>query len=68
MQAVRVLVAPQMGEAQWGRLHLLDGLAPAMRTMRISKDSACKGCVNLVYPHTSSQRKLGSLSDPADNA
>lgn len=68
MQAVRVLVAPQMGEAQWGRLHLLDGLAPAMRTMRISKDSACKGCGNLVYPHTSSQRKLGSLSDPADNA
>lgn len=44
MQAVRLLVAPQMGEAAWGELFLLDGLAPAMRRMRITRDPACKGC------------------------
>lgn len=46
LQAVRVLLAEVggLGEPQWGRLHLLDGLKPAMRTMRISKDAACQGC------------------------
>jgi molybdopterin/thiamine biosynthesis adenylyltransferase len=44
LQAVRVLVAPGMGEPQWGALHLLDGLAPAMRTMRIAKDPECRAC------------------------
>ncbi|MEO0062098.1 MAG: hypothetical protein RLZZ08_658 [Pseudomonadota bacterium] len=46
MQAVRVLLAPTggMGDEQWGRLHLLDGLAPSMRTLKIAKDPACKAC------------------------
>ena len=44
MQAVRVLVTPQMGDPQWGRLHLLDGLTPAMRTLTIAKDLACRAC------------------------
>jgi len=44
MQAVRVLIAPQMGEPQWGQLHVLDGLKPGMRTMRIAKDPACRTC------------------------
>lgn len=46
MQAVRVLLAPTggLGDAQWGRLHLLDGLAPGMRTLKIAKDPACRAC------------------------
>jgi molybdopterin/thiamine biosynthesis adenylyltransferase len=44
MQAVRALVAPQMGDPQWGRLHLMDGLKPGMRLLKIAKDPACRGC------------------------
>ena len=46
LQAVRVLVASTggMGDPQWGKLHLLDGLKPAMRTLAIAKDPACKAC------------------------
>jgi len=46
LQAIRALLAPVggMGEAQWGRLHLLDGLKPGMRTLTIAKDPGCKGC------------------------
>jgi len=46
MQAIRILVASTggMGDPQWGKLHLLEGLTPAMRTMSIAKDPACKGC------------------------
>lgn len=46
MQAVRVLLAPTggLGDAQWGRLHLLDGLTPGMRTLKIAKDPACRAC------------------------
>ena len=46
MQAVRVLLADVggMGDAQWGKLHLLDGLAPGMRTMNIAKDPGCRAC------------------------
>jgi len=46
LQAIRVLLAPVggLGDPQWGKLHLLDGLAPSLRTMTIAKDSACKGC------------------------
>lgn len=46
MQAVRVLLAPVggMGDAQWSRLHVLDGLKPGMRTMKIVKDPECKAC------------------------
>ena len=46
LQAVRVLldgVSP-LGDPQWGRLHLLDGLKPEMRAIRIAKDPECRGC------------------------
>jgi molybdopterin/thiamine biosynthesis adenylyltransferase len=46
MQACRVLLAgiSRLGDPMWGRLHLLDGLAPGMRTLRIAKDAECWGC------------------------
>ena len=46
LQAIRVLLAPTggMGDPQWGKLHLLDGLKPAMRTLNVAKDPGCKGC------------------------
>jgi molybdopterin/thiamine biosynthesis adenylyltransferase len=46
LQAVRVLLAGAggLGDPQWGKLHVLDGLAPGMRTMRIAKDPACRAC------------------------
>jgi molybdopterin/thiamine biosynthesis adenylyltransferase len=46
LQASRVLLAPTggLGDPQWGKLHLLDGLAPSLRTMSIAKDPACTGC------------------------
>ena len=46
MQAVRVLLAGRasFGDPQWGRLHLLDGLKPAMRSFRIAKDLNCSAC------------------------
>jgi len=46
MQAVRVLVQGKaaLGDPQWGQLHLFEGLVPSLRTMRIAKDSECRGC------------------------
>jgi molybdopterin/thiamine biosynthesis adenylyltransferase len=46
LQAIRVLLAGKaaLGDPQWGKLHLLDGLEPGLRTMRIAKDPACRGC------------------------
>lgn len=46
MQAVRVLLAgvSRFGDPQWGRLHVLDGMQPGMRTVTIAKDPDCKGC------------------------
>jgi molybdopterin-synthase adenylyltransferase len=46
LQAIRVLLASSggMGDPQWGKLHLLDGLAPSMRTLGIAKDPGCKAC------------------------
>lgn len=44
LQAVRLLVAPGMGDPQWSTLHLLDGLAPSMRGFRIAKDPECRTC------------------------
>lgn len=46
MQAIRVLLAPQggMGDPQFGTLHLLDGLTPALRSLNIAKDPGCRGC------------------------
>jgi hypothetical protein len=46
LQAIRALLAGSggMGDPLWGKLHLLDGLKPGMRTMRIAKDPECRGC------------------------
>jgi molybdopterin/thiamine biosynthesis adenylyltransferase len=46
MQAIRVLLdgVSTFGDPQWGMLHVLDGLKPGMRTMRIAKDPECRGC------------------------
>ncbi|WP_298469664.1 HesA/MoeB/ThiF family protein [uncultured Erythrobacter sp.] len=46
MQAVRVLLAgvSMFGDPMWGKLHLLDGMKPGMRTLTISKDPECRGC------------------------
>jgi molybdopterin/thiamine biosynthesis adenylyltransferase len=46
MQAIKVLLegVSALGDPQWGRLHILDGLAPGMRTIRIAKDPTCRAC------------------------
>jgi molybdopterin/thiamine biosynthesis adenylyltransferase len=46
LAAVRVILEGRsaLGDPQWSRLHVLDGLAPSLRTMRISKDPECRGC------------------------
>ncbi len=46
MQAIRVLLEGKaaLGDPQWGRLHLFDGLAPSLRTLTIAKDPACRAC------------------------
>jgi hypothetical protein len=46
MQALRVVTAgvATLGDPQWGQLHVLDGLAPSLRKMRIAKDPACGTC------------------------
>jgi len=46
MQACRVLLTgvSRFGDPMWGRLHLLDGMQPGMRTLKIVKDAGCKGC------------------------
>jgi len=46
MQAIKVVLTgvSALGDPGWGKLHILDGLAPGMRTIRIAKDPACKGC------------------------
>ncbi|MDD3798079.1 MAG: HesA/MoeB/ThiF family protein [Novosphingobium sp.] len=46
MQAMRVILqgVSTLGDPQWGMLHVLDGLAPSLRTMRIAKDPNCRAC------------------------
>ncbi|MFN3990447.1 MAG: HesA/MoeB/ThiF family protein [Erythrobacter sp.] len=46
MQAIKVLLTgvSALGDPGWGKLHILDGFAAGMRTIRIAKDPACKGC------------------------
>ena len=46
MAAIRVAVAGTcaLGDPQWGRLHLLDGLAPTVRTITVPRDDSCRGC------------------------
>lgn len=42
MEAIRVITG--FGDDTAGKLHLIDGLTPAMRTIRMPKDPACKTC------------------------
>ena len=42
LEAIRALTG--FGEDPAGRLHIFDGLKPAMRTLRIVKDPACRAC------------------------
>ncbi len=46
MQALRIALAGRatLGEPQWGKLQLLDAMAPSLRTLTIAKDPACQGC------------------------
>jgi molybdopterin/thiamine biosynthesis adenylyltransferase len=46
MQAIRVLLAGHaaLGDPQWGRLQLFDGIAPSLRTLTIAKDPQCRAC------------------------
>jgi molybdopterin/thiamine biosynthesis adenylyltransferase len=46
LQALRVALAGSsaLGDPQYGRLHLLEGLVPGLRTLTIAKDPACRGC------------------------
>jgi len=46
MHAIRVLLqgTAALGDPQWGKLHLIEGLVPSLRTMRIAKDPECSGC------------------------
>jgi adenylyltransferase/sulfurtransferase len=42
MEAIRAITG--FGADTGGKLHIFEGLAPAMRTIRIVKDPACKAC------------------------
>lgn len=46
MAAMRVLLegVSTLGDPQWGQLHVVDGLKPSLRTMRIARDPECRGC------------------------
>ena len=42
MEAIRQIAG--FGAEAAGRLHLFDGLEPSLRTLRVVKDPACRGC------------------------
>jgi molybdopterin/thiamine biosynthesis adenylyltransferase len=54
MSAIRIILAaagvsagfsgPSLADPQWGRLHLLDGLATSLRPIALAKDPACRAC------------------------
>jgi molybdopterin/thiamine biosynthesis adenylyltransferase len=48
MEAVRRIVG--FGDPAVGKLHVFDGLEPAMRTLRIVKDPGCSACGSGVEP------------------
>ncbi len=52
LQAIKVLLAgtANLGNPGWGRLHILDGLTPGLRTVRIAKDPTCKTCGPALTP------------------
>lgn len=46
LQAVKALLdgTASLAGPGWGRVHLLDGLAPGLRNFAIAKDPACRAC------------------------
>jgi molybdopterin-synthase adenylyltransferase len=42
LEAIRVI--HPFGDVQSGKLHIIDGLAPAMRSIRMPKDPGCRTC------------------------
>jgi molybdopterin/thiamine biosynthesis adenylyltransferase len=44
LEAIRAITG--LGDDPAGKLHIFDGLAPAMRTIKIVKDPACSACGN----------------------
>ena len=42
LEAIRQIVG--FGEDALGKVHVLDGLKPGLRTLRIAKDPGCRGC------------------------
>lgn len=42
MEAIRVRTG--FGDTQTGKLHIFDGMTPAMRSIRLPKDPACRSC------------------------
>jgi len=46
MQAIRIVLEGHaaLGDPQWGKLHMFDGLGPSLRTLNIAKDPECRGC------------------------
>lgn len=46
MQAAKALLdgVATFGDAGWGRVHILDGLGPNLRSFAIAKDPGCRAC------------------------
>ncbi len=46
MAAIRVALHGHaaLGDPQWGKLQVIDGLAPSVRLMTIAKDAECRAC------------------------
>ena len=46
MAAIRVLLIGHatLGDPQWSKLHLFEGLVPSLRALKIAKDPECRGC------------------------
>ena len=42
LEAIRAVVG--FGESAAGKLHIVDGLTPSMRTIRMPKDPGCSTC------------------------
>ena len=46
MHAIRALLEGHaaFGDPQYGKLHLIDGMAPGMRAIRVARDPSCSAC------------------------
>lgn len=46
MQAIRVILEGHaaLGDPQWGKLHLVEGLTPSLRSISVPVDPACPAC------------------------